>query len=157
MVIVIIIGIVASLLAAMKSQKHRFLGFCGFFCTNICWITYGVVHVDYNIILQFGCFLVISSIGLWSNKGFIFESETMAEEFKGNKFVEATELNGSYYSAEYVEWLEQQMAELNCQLEACRKQRASLRKTQEAQRQAAARRFRDQSDYVPYGEDEYDR
>lgn len=69
MIVVIVVGVVASLFAAMKEQKHRFIGFCGFFCTNICWITYGVLHVDYNVIMQFGCFLVISSIGLWSNRG----------------------------------------------------------------------------------------
>ena len=77
-------------------------------------------------------------------------------EFTGNKFIEGRE-GGDYYSAEYVEWLEEQLAELNCQLETCRKRAALLRKQQEAQQRAAARRFRDQADFVPYGDDDYDR
>ena len=71
MIVVIILGILGSLFAAMKRQEHRFIGFCLFLVTNICWIVYGFYQVDYNIILQFGCFLVISMIGLWSNKDWL--------------------------------------------------------------------------------------
>jgi hypothetical protein len=107
MIVVILTGIVASLFAAMKAQKHRFIGFCGFFCTNICWIIYGVYHSDYNIILQFGCFIVISSIGIWSNKGFLFNQPERLV-FEGNKFIPDGQ-GGDYYSGEYVFWLEEQV------------------------------------------------
>jgi len=64
----------------------------------------------------------------------------------------------------YEEWLDgqavdlnKQVAELKSQLESCRKSNASLRKQLEAHRRDESRRFRDQQDYVPYGDDDYDR
>lgn len=69
-------------------------------------------------------------------------------EFQGEKFVAGTD-NGSYYSAEYVDWLEER-------IEALLKSNRSLRRQMESQRTAAARRFRDQSDYIPYPEEDRD-
>lgn len=64
----------------------------------------------------------------------------------------------------YEEWLDdqavdlsKQVAELNCQLESCRKNNSSLRRQLEASHRDEARRFRQQQDYVPYGDDDYDR
>jgi predicted tellurium resistance membrane protein TerC len=109
MIVVIVVGIIASLFAAMGKQNRRFVGFCLFFVTNICWITYGVYQVDLNIMVQFGCFLLISSVGIWSNSGFLWKKQLRAQsqQFTGSKFVDVN--GGSYYSAEYVEWLEERL------------------------------------------------
>lgn len=58
---------------------------------------------------------------------------------------------------EHIDWLEKQVVELNCQLESCRKNNASLQRQLEASKRDEARRFRQQQDYVPYGDDDYDR
>jgi hypothetical protein len=69
-------------------------------------------------------------------------------EFQGEKFVAGQE-NGSYYSADYVDWLEQR-------IEVLVKSNRTLRRQLESQRQSAACRYRDQSDYIPYPEDDRD-
>jgi hypothetical protein len=76
-------------------------------------------------------------------------------EFQGEKFIQVD--GGDYYSAEYATWLEERVAELNCQLDSCRKNNSSLRRQLEASHRDEARRFRQQQDYVPYGDDDYDR
>ena len=69
-------------------------------------------------------------------------------EFQGKKFI--TVDGGDYYSAEYVEWLEQRIANL-------RQSNTNLRKRMAAYERSQNRRLQQEYDHVEYPDDDYER
>jgi predicted membrane protein len=62
-----IFSLVGTLFTALPSRKYRCFGFIGSGLSCVAWIIYGLLTSQYVIVFQFAGYMIVNSIGVYSN------------------------------------------------------------------------------------------
>lgn len=62
-----ILGMVGAIMVAGKTPTLRLMGFSTWIVSNLCWVISGFATTNYNIIANFGFFLIMAFFGLKNN------------------------------------------------------------------------------------------
>lgn len=67
MFFIALVSLIGTLFTALSSRKNRLIGFTVSGLACIAWIIYGILTIQYVIVFQFAGYMIVNSIGVYSN------------------------------------------------------------------------------------------
>lgn len=67
-IIITILSICGGFLITFKNAKYRFIGFILWVCSNILWISFGLIKKDYSMMVLLSVYLIQATIGIINTK-----------------------------------------------------------------------------------------